>query len=163
MKKVIFLFGFLVVLIGNLNDVNGATIKYYEFDNYTIETERFRSEEDERGYYLEKIGKEPFSITLFYERAWVTIADIKEVNNYIFIVGMMHFHDADTYYDSYLLVLSMTGEEVFKSVIDNGDLESIVDAYQLGDKMIVQTLEEIYDERRPIFNNYLLTDYNSEF
>ncbi len=163
MKKIIFLLLILVVALSDSTISQADLYETYEFETYTIETERFGTDIGERGYYLTKIGNSPFETTIFVENAQVMIRGMKDIDNHLVLYGDVHYLDGDTFYDSYLSIMDKEGNVVFEQVEDRGKLEIIDDVVMIDNVWIVRTIYAERGSRAPDFIHYFFTAYDGQF
>lgn len=163
MKKIIFLLC-LVCLIGKTQTTVEADLyEQYEFDAYTIETERFGTDIGERGYYLTKVGSTPFEMTLFIDDAWVDIRHIDEIDEKIVIYGDVHYLEAETFYEAYVLILDQAGNILFEYIEDRGNLEIVDDVFMIDNVWIIRTIYAERGSRGPTFIKYFFTAFDQNY
>lgn len=166
MKKLFFLLLILGFLTTN-KDVSAGVeaTETFEFSGYSITLTRVISN-DIRGYTFQKIGANPFATTLMLDDTSIVVEDIKEINGNHVLYGFCHVLDAETYYDAFVIVLSPTGEEISRLIIDHEELETVMDVFDIDNQIFIcleQTVADIGGYY--LFNGmiYQIYDYNFTF
>ena len=162
MKKVVFL---LVLFIGlNSQQTHASTTEIYQFDDYQIQLTYTSDNQSNRGYELAKIGSNPFSTMLFYEHSDIRIADVLEIDGNHVFYGYIHQDDQPTYYDGFMVVLSPSGEEIDRKIIDYELLEEIIHVFPMDNVIMVVLSTSTTDERRSyIFDHYTVISYSYNY
>ncbi|MEC9485677.1 MAG: hypothetical protein UMR38_07360 [Candidatus Izemoplasma sp.] len=163
MKKIIFLLCLMCVVITH-GEVSYADLyETYEFESFTIETERFGTEQGERGYYLTKRGNSPFETTILIDNAWVDIRGMKEIDELLVIYGDVHYLEADTFYDAYVLIMNKQGDIVHEYIDDYGNMEIVDDVFKIDDVWIFRTHQTKRTTERPEFLQYVFRSFDLTF
>lgn len=161
MKRVIF-FMVLFVCLFTTTDVNAATTHTYQFDEYEIRATTTLVDGN-RGYELNKIGKDPFSLLFTYPESTVHINNITEIDGNHVIYGYIHYSGANTYYEGFITILSPSGEELDHMIYDYDTDEDVRFVHAMDNVIIVAVVSvekndrDQYDFLRYSIHTY---DYN---
>lgn len=164
MKKTIFLL-FMIVLFGT-HSVGATTrdITVFEFDEFNIILDYFyNGETGQKGYYMEKVGPNPFKITLLEDNAWVEIERVKLFNEKIVLYGDVHYLDGATFYDAYLLIMDELGNTEFEYIHDDGQLEFIDDVAYINNTWLFRQHHATREDRGPEFTHYTFMTYDNNY
>jgi hypothetical protein len=119
MKKVVFCCLLFVVSLSRVPRSfailgNGT----YEFDTYDITLSYFRDEHKVRGYYINKYGDIPFSITYQRETGWIELENVQELDgNHVFL-GRILETESVQFYKGFLMIYSPEGEFIQELIIE---------------------------------------------
>jgi hypothetical protein len=163
MKKTIFLC--LILLFANVETINatGNDVTRYEFDEYTIQLDRFYTDEGERGYYVDKLGEETFTITLFIDNAWIDAHGVSVIDDSIVIYGTLHQIDGATFYDAYWVTLNQQGDVIYEYQDDFGELEFVDDVWKFDDHWYFRVNHAYRRDRGPAFFQYTFYVYDEHY
>jgi|LGOV01.1.fsa_nt_gb hypothetical protein len=164
MKKAVFLFLFLGFFISPKGVNASMNDRIFEFPEYEFRLTYFAREDRSRGYHLEKLGSNPFAFDLIYEDTWIIINGIEEINGNHVFYGNIHVFGEETFYDTFILVLSSSGAEIYKQVIDYGDLESVYNVVEIDNLILVHSKGFYESEMEEIeFEVNYFTTYDYDF
>lgn len=162
MKKVVFLFFMLCCL--NSTDSHAANAEIYRFDNYQLRLTYTSDEDHNRGYEIEKIGTNPFSMMLMFDDIDILIANVIEVEGNHVFYGSLIYHDNPRSYKGLMIVLSPSGEELQRVVIDFGMQQEVIHVFPVEDVILVVTRCDSTDERYSLyFDHYTVESYSYNY
>ena len=164
MKKAIFLLFILICFSTESVYGTGRDITTFELDEFDIVLDRFyNGETGQKGYYMEKVGPNPFKITLLEDNAWVDIDKVKHINEKIVLYGNLHYLDGPTFYDAYMLIMDEFGNEEFKYIKDDGQLEFIDDVAYINNTWLIRQHHATREDRGPEFTHYTFMTYDISY
>ncbi len=160
MKKTVFLF-LLVLIFSTSKPVGAVNDNVYQFDDYEIRVDLYSNDNNGRGYYIEKLGENPFVLNVIYDNIWLTINNVKEIDGNHVFYGYSHVIDSDDYYDTFMIVLDPQGNQIYQETNDYGDLDAVHDVVEI-DNVILVHYNEYYDDGFDILflqNNIKIYDH----
>lgn len=160
MKKAVFLF-FLCILF--VTQSVGAVSTYkYTFREYEFRLTYYRSENDELGYYIEKLGVNPFYYDLVYENADISVNGVEEIKGNHYFYGSIHYDDNDSFYESFIIVIDENGNFVRDYVKDFGFDEEINGIYYIDSVIFVVTAQSTIEIMDYNFMNTIITKFDTD-
>lgn len=140
MKKVVFLF----VLIAIAFSATITQVKASSFDlgDYEIVITSI-SDENQRGFTIEKTGVNPFYNTVTNMGEYDYITGVVELNQYLILYGYCFSTGSDTQYDSLVYIYDLMGNQMSKHILDFGEVEAIENVFFMDDVLILQTEQNI--------------------
>ena len=164
MKKTVFLFLFLL-FISFQTEVNASVGDLtFEFEEYEFRMSVISHPERGRGYRIQKIGENAFTIDKTYLNQKYYITSCTEINDLHVFYGYTHNYEGNNYYDSFALILDKLGNEKFVLLEDFGELEEVRDVVELDNVLLFRIEQSAEDEYEDIvFSNNLFVTYDFEY
>jgi len=162
MKKTVFLLCLIFFIIPFTKVSTIGNPQTFNFDNYNIIIEDYFVDGN-NGITIEKTGTDPF-YTIVYDNteSYIINGVIKTDSNFI-VYGSNHKEGNSTYYDSMFVVVDQFGNLVTKVTYDFDDLEEIVGAYFINDRLIFHTIKTTDDGQEYAFVTNYFSAYDTSY
>lgn len=163
MKKVVFycilfLLGWNTVPQSNAILGNGT----YEFDTYDITLDYFRDEQKVRGYYINKYGELPFSITYQREVGWIELDNVAELDGNHVFMGRLHDEEGLPFYKGFFMIYSPEGEFIQEVIIEKEVDVNVKWMFEVDNLYIAVMAGSQMDDER-LLDRYYIVVYDKEF
>lgn len=164
MKKVVF-YCLLFVLCGVSQIPKTHAILgngTYEFETYDIKLDYFRDEQRVRGYYINKFGDMPFSITYQREVGWIELDNVAELDGNHVFMGRLHDGEGDNFYKGFFMVYSPEGQFIQEVILEQ-EVEVNMEYMFEVDGVYIAVMEGFSPEGEQRQDRYYIIVYDKAF
>lgn len=158
MKKTVFLFLLVLTFLNVPSKAQAAEmVKTYEFSEFTIVIEQV-NEASNKGFSIEKNGINSFYARVLDDGIEYYVNGVAEYLDKYVVYGYVHEEEAQTFYDSFIIVFDNQGSLLYKEIADYDSLEETKEVFVIDNILIVSTDQHIHDNTyvkiKNIFTSY---------
>ena len=158
MKKVVFLLCFIVLMVPN--KVNAESAFQCGDSSIVFETKMVDSNKE---LLITKNGSSPFQTTFSKENVVHYVNDVVCFEESFIIYGYLHNKTLDTYYDSFILELDASGNEIHYVDTDYGDLEEVKSMFYVDQTYFVLVRRSTDEDREITYSDDFVVLYDTNF
>ncbi len=164
MKKTVFLFVLCLFITASTQVEAKFGDKVFTFDEYELRLTYQRNDDEELGYYIEKLGTKPFQQDFFIDNSNIWFTGAKEIDDKIVMYGFIHQYDREIYYSGLIVALYKNGNIAYQK-IENYDYEAeIKGIYDIDQTIITHTkTTAIAEDGQEYLNCHVFTTYDYNY